>query len=230
MQEYRGLWFPDGDKNIIETMESERTNKGAPDFAGLPTFQFRKFAKAFELIKNFRVAVDVGGHVGLWSRVLAQLFSTVHAFEPIPAFAECFHRNVSSRNVYLHGCALGELNGVVTLTTRVSNSGITHITPHDEWHANGQVEAPLRMLDEFGLDDIDFLKIDVEGYERNVLLGGEQIIRKCKPCIIVEQKPGNAKRYGLPDIGAVTLLQKWGATYQWEFSGDFCLRWEKEKK
>ncbi|RWD13572.1 MAG: FkbM family methyltransferase, partial [Mesorhizobium sp.] len=46
-----------------------------------------------------------------------------------------------------------------------------------------------RMLDSFGLAGIDFLKIDVEGFEKPILEGGEQTIRRERPVIIIEQKP-----------------------------------------
>ena len=82
-----------------------------------------------------------------------------------------------------------------------------------------------RTLDSFALPQIDFLKIDCEGYEYFILKGAEQTVRRDRPCIVVEQKPGKGSMYGLDDRDAVKLLQSWGAELKFEIAGDFCLAW-----
>jgi FkbM family methyltransferase len=225
MQEFRGLYFPDGDVRLPETIAAEIANKGAPEFDGLPTFQFRKFAKSFPFIRNFRHAVDVGSHVGLWSRVFSRMFAHVTAFEPMPWCRECFERNIRPEDrarITLHPCALGLTSGELTFHYKTSNSGITHVQPD----GRGDVRAPVRRLDEFALTDVDFLKIDVEGFEANVVTGGFATIARCRPTIIVEQKPNSPQRYALDQLGAVRLLQSLGAVVEFEWSGDYCLRWK----
>lgn len=231
MQEYRGLWFPDGDtretgKGIIGVMEVESPNF---EFDGLPTFQFRKFAKAFPFIPNFRHAVDIGAHVGTWTRVLAACFRKVTAFEPMEPFRECIERNVvvDRDRVTLHPVALGNETGEVRMAYKPRNSGITHIRPAGEGF-DGDHVVPLRRLDDFRLTGVDFLKTDTEGYEYNVILGGEQTIKSCRPTIIVEQKPATPGRYGFTVTQAVQLLESWGASVEFEWSGDYCLRWKKK--
>lgn len=49
--------------------------------------------------------------------------------------------------------------------------------------------AKIRTLDSFDLPTIDFMKIDCEGYEFPVLKGAAETLRRCKPVIVVEQKP-----------------------------------------
>jgi hypothetical protein len=44
----------------------------------------------------------------------------------------------------------------------------------------------IRSLDDFELAKIDFIKIDVEGFETDVLLGAAQTIERCKPVILIE--------------------------------------------
>ncbi|TIU67562.1 MAG: hypothetical protein E5W13_31365, partial [Mesorhizobium sp.] len=79
----------------------------------------------------------------------------------------------------------------------------------------------------FGLAGIDFLKIDVEGFEKPILEGGEQTIRREKPVIIIEQKPnGNAERYGRDRFAALDLLKAWGGKVKWEIGGDFLVEWK----
>jgi FkbM family methyltransferase len=198
------------------------------EFDGLPTFQFRKLAKAFPLIPNFRHAVDIGAHVGTWSRVLAACFRKVTAFEPMAPFRECFERNIKPEDrhrVTLHPCALGTEVGEVRMAYKPRNSGITHIRTGDA--VDGDPIVQIRRLDDFGLTEVDFIKTDTEGFEYNVILGGEQTIKRCRPTMIVEQKPSTPGRYGFAVTQAVELLQTWGATLEFEWSGDYCLRWKK---
>jgi FkbM family methyltransferase len=220
---------PDGDVNIPRVIEAEISGKGAPSFDGKPTFQFRKFAKAFPMIRDFRHAVDVGAHVGLWSRVLARMFARVTAFEPMPQCRDCFERNIRSEDrarVTLHACALGSTDGELRFKYKLANSGTTHVIPGA---TAGDATVPVRRLDDFDLGVVDFLKIDVEGYELAVVQGGEQVIRRSRPTIIVEQKPGTPQRYGFDQLGAVRQLQKWGAQLEFEWSGDYCLRWKSDR-
>jgi FkbM family methyltransferase len=225
MHQFRGLYFPDGDVGLPRIIAAETEGKSAPEFDRLPTFQFRKFAKAFPLIRNFRHAVDVGAHVGLWSRVLSRMFAKVTAIEPMPQCVECFEHNIRKEDrdrVVVHQCALGNAAGELKMHYKSTNSGYTHAAANGEmWTA----VAKMHRMDEFLLMNVDFLKIDCEGFEQNVVAGGEETIRRCKPTIIVEQKPGVPQRYGFQQLGAVAMLQSWGATLEFEWSGDYCLRW-----
>jgi FkbM family methyltransferase len=178
-------------------------------------------------IKNFRVALDIGAHCGLWTRVLARMFRTVHAFEPVPAHRDCFAQNLADarrENVYLWPYALGNTRHHVSLHTGPSSSGDTYIKP------GGEHSAQMQTLDFFedvnlGAEPIDFIKIDCEGYELFVLEGGEELIRRHKPCIIVEQKPGKGRQFNLDDTAAVSLLESWGAFKMKEISGDYIMAW-----
>jgi hypothetical protein len=79
-------------------------------------------------------------------------------------------------------------------------------------------------MDSLGLDDIDFIKIDTEGYEEAVLQGAEHTVLRDRPTIIVEQKRDMAKaRFGFRPLGAVELLKSWGYRVVDEISGDFIM-------
>jgi len=96
---------------------------------------------------------------------------------------------------------------------------------------DGEGDIPMRRLDE--VDDmdligprVDFVKLDCEGYELFALRGGAQLLARSRPCVMVEQKPGRATKFGLPATGAVDYLQSLGAKLRFELSGDFCLSWD----
>lgn len=213
MFQVNGFWLPDGERHLIQFLEN------GPTFAGGPTYQLHKLLAALPLVKNFDHAVDVGAHCGLWSRPLAAMFGMVTAFEPVPAHIECWNANVPVENTRLYQNALGSKPGQVFLTTGKSSSGDTYV------QEKGEHRAEMITLDSVGLPKIDFMKIDCEGYENFILAGGEKTIRRDRPVIIVEQKTGKGKLFGLDDIAAVKLLASWGAqTYQ-VISGDYIMHW-----
>ena len=51
-----------------------------------------------------------------------------------------------------------------------------------------EIEAELKPLDDFALGGVDFIKIDVEGHEVEVLLGAAATIERCRPMVLIELK------------------------------------------
>jgi FkbM family methyltransferase len=219
VQEVRGIWLPDAEKHLSPFLEN------GPEFAGAGTYQLHKFQAAVPYIKNFRHAVDIGAHVGLWSRIMARCFARLTAFEPIEEYRACFKKNVRTGQgceIELHPFALASKDETLRFALSPESTGGTHVTPEDN-QVGRQVVA--RPFDSFALSQVDFLKIDCEGYEYFVLEGAEQTVRRERPCIVVEQKPGKGSLYGIDDQAAVKLLSSWGAELKFEIAGDFCFVW-----
>jgi len=217
MLNYKGLFLPDGETHLVEWME--KINKVVD---GKPTYQYHKLEAALKHVKQFRTAVDVGAHCGLWSMHLVKKFKMLHAFEPMEAHRQCFVKNLDPKysGVQLHHCALGFEDSMVTMHTSPHSSGDTWVN-----QAQGG-DTPLKTLDGFNLQMVDFVKLDCEGYELFALQGGEKTILRDKPCIIVEQKPGRAQKWGLEETQAVIRLQDHGAKLRDIISGDFILSWD----
>lgn len=210
-----GIHLPEGDTHFAEQIAAN------PLYRGKGTYQWAKLERALQECGVRRGhAVDVGAHVGLWSRVLSYEFKKVTAFEPIEEYAACFRRNLNFRSVKLHKIALGDHADEVQFDVSPDGVGTASIAAH------GTRQVPLRRLDDIAdLPPIDFLKVDCEGAELLVIRGGEQTIRRDKPVVFCEQKKKRADTHGLPRMGAVDLLQSWGAELRWEMKGDFCLAW-----
>ena len=82
----------------------------------------------------------------------------------------------------------------------------------------------MHRLDDLNIPPLDYIKIDCEGYELNVLKGAEQTIKKHKPIIVIEQK--FHKDVGHVDDGeAVTLLRSFGARQLDKVRNDLIFGW-----
>lgn len=225
-----GIWLPDSETHLTPYLKgsAKKTNsRGSYQLGTLGTFM------RHVPFDRRRTVLDIGGHVGLWSMHLSKYFKHVHAFEPTPILQHCFEKNVLTHpteardNVTLHKMALSDQEGVVTISFEADNSGHTHVAPTDESKLiDGAfyVEAEMKRLDGLDLHDVDAIKIDVEGFEFAVMRGGEQLIRKHKPTICIEQKPHGFYEWGQYD--AIKLLMSWGAKPVERVIDDFILVWE----
>lgn len=216
MKQFHNVWLPDSEEHMQSHIQ------GGPIFEGKGTYQFGKLARAMAQLSpaKLRLAVDIGAHVGLWSYPLSYMFERVVAFEPVPEFQGCWHRNMEGRpNAQLKPVALGPAEGQLKLQTVSDNSGATH--PHPD----GNLTVPVKTLGEYAeeLGGMDFLKIDCEGAEEGIILGGLAVICKHRPVIIVEQKPGHAERAGYKNLGAVHLLETHGWRVAQVMVGDYVM-------
>jgi len=211
----QGIHLPEGDQHFAEQIGTN------PLYRGKGTYQWQKLEAALAHCERRGHAVDVGAHVGLWSRVLSYEFKKVSAFEPMPEYLECFRRNLNLRRsvVDLYQVALGSSAGQARFRIFPDGAGTASMDP------DGGREVEVRRLDDMGLAAIDFLKVDCEGVEALVIAGGEQTIRRDKPVVLVEQKPKRADFHGLPRMAAVDLLLSWGAEHVWETKGDHLVKW-----
>ena len=204
-------WFPSGERHIPAWMIKP---KNQLPINGRQSYQGDKQLHSMALCKRKGLALDVGGHVGLWSYNLSHAFDKVIAFEPVEEHQHCFKRNMIGRdNVELMPVALGKEPGKVSIFSEECNSGYSYV--------DGPGEIPMITLDSLNLKDVDFLKIDCEGYEENVIRGGIETITRSKPVIIVEQKRDMAEKLGLPTLGAVDLLKSLGYKVVEEMHGDY---------
>lgn len=223
-----GISLPLGDTHFAHHLTQ------GPLFKDKGTYQFAKIERALAVVPASKrcVAFDVGGHIGLWSRVLAAHFERVIALEPLPALHPHFRFNTADcPNVRLVECAASNRDDDIDIVTVAENSGNGHVYPGDGGVYTPGVGALVYRtqsvrLDALNMHDVGFIKIDVEGFEYEVIEGAFKTIHRDHPVMVVEQKPDNAERYGRKRMDAVCLLESWGYRVVWEKSGDFCLAFE----
>lgn len=226
MFEHKGWWLPDGEDHLTGMLDLGEV------VYGRHSYQYKKYLLAKPYIKNYRRVLDIGSHVGLWSWYFQQEFQFVDAFEPVEDHRACFYKNIEGSNVTLHPYACGSENGVVRMVVNPTSSGDTWVDPdclneHQQRRMN-RLEpgyAQQVVIDDFGFEDVDFVKVDCEGYELHCLEGAEGLLLQCKPVVIVEQKPGRAQKFGLAETGAVAFLEDLGMKLVGQKSGDYILSW-----
>src|SRR5262245_49887087 len=127
-------------------------------------------------------AVDVGANIGYYLLLLARAVGPdgkVSCFEPDPENLVELERNVRLNglaNVRIHPAAVGAENRTVELQGGINSA----IAP------GGELCVPLVSLDSAVTRPVDFLKIDVEGYEGYVLAGARQILTQDRPNLFLE--------------------------------------------
>ena len=99
---------------------------------------------------------------------------------------------------------LGDYDGNVCLSyAKDGNSGTSSITE------DGDYEAEIRTLDSFGYKDVDYIKIDVEGFELQFLKGAAETIKENRPTINIEVK-NTCERFGYKQEDIFTYLTELG--------------------
>lgn len=165
------------------------------------------------------VVVDVGAHVGTFGDdALRRGASRVIMVEPDPVNVECIRRNfrdeiASGRvNVVPEGAWSGP--GSLEFNIGVANSGTGSLTIAEPGARKIQVKVrPLdEMLRELGASKVDFIKMDIEGAEREALKGAMHTLRTSRPRLMLDS-------YHLPDDAVVlpALVAGAGAGYR-----EFC--------
>ena len=168
------IWVPDGDtwKNWNDNWELEEYNE------------------VMKHIPQKNVALDIGAHVGLWSKRLVKEFKHVHCFEPVKKHIECWHANVDSdlNNVHMYNVALSDVAGTSKMKVPVKNSGMAsmHYTSEGWDKVATEENVETRTLDSYDFDVVDFMKIDVEEHEYKLLRGAQETIKKHKPVLYIE--------------------------------------------
>ncbi len=139
-------------------------------------------------IKEGDKIFDVGGNVGTHSIYFAKKFKnvTIYAFEPLPENAKYFRNIISINhfgNIHLFEKALGAETGKVFFD-KSNNNHQGHISQEQS-----DLLVSIITLDDFITENKvypSFIKIDVEGYEADVLSGFQKMIDQINPCILIE--------------------------------------------
>ena len=175
-------WVEQGD-----TLYAQRLQAGQ--------YQKSNWQFAQTILPQFRRCIDVGSNNACNAVHYAERFDVVECFEPTP-LAQTLWRNTvrdcGTQGVTLYDVALGEDVRTTQILLHERNGGHNHLQHYDKNpRARG---APTRKthtvaqttLDSFHFTEVDFVKIDVEGYEWFVLQGAESTLARERPLLQLE--------------------------------------------
>ena len=169
--------------------------------------------KLFSLCKADSTVLDVGANIGWTVLNMANIArqGKVLGFEPDPYNFERCSQNMllnDFKNGSAYPLGLGNENRAMNIEIRtISNRGGNRIAPGRS--------GDTRMVEVVRLDDfslalelpkIDLIKIDVEGYELNVLRGAERLLKKHKPILFLELDDNNLIDQGDSALALIQFL------------------------
>ena len=192
----KGTWMPLGETHFPNVVSDE----GA--------YQLDQYHAAMAHAVQRRVALDIGANIGLLTRPMSLDFERVHAFEPQSAARACIPRNAPSNNITIHPFGLGEFEDSKLLGSAphcVGGAAVADAPGVDqalEDSATQRERIEILPLDSFGFEIVDFIKIDVQGYEAAVLRGARKTLQRCRPVIMIE-----TVLHGEEDTEATKVLQ-----------------------
>ena len=148
--------------------------------------------------------VDVGANIGymlLLFECAVGAAGEVLCIEPSPENLPTLRRNIECnglRNVRLVEAAVGSSRGQVGFRAGI-NGGVTG-------GSDSAYQVPMVTLDTLVPDRVDFLKIDVDGYEGQALLGATEVLRRDRPVVFLEFHPLLVTRFGHSFESVMALL------------------------
>ncbi|MFC1680201.1 FkbM family methyltransferase [Pseudomonadota bacterium] len=160
------------------------------------------------------VILECGGHHGCTAIVLSNWVSSagkVVTFEPFPKNCDIIEKNIKQnglRNMTLERKAVGAVRGVVSINN-ASNSSVTL--------SGAGVQVEMTCLDDYEHLNPTFLKIDVEGFEMQVLQGAEKIL-STHPKLAIEIHTEQLSKYGasVQDLFRLIDVESYKLWIQWE--------------
>ena len=161
---------------------------------------------------------DVGAHVGTYTRQFLELVGPVGrviAFEPIPENATLLRSLGPEAQLTVVEAALADRDGMTSFNIRgKKNGGISHIGESPDG-LNVRVVRGDSILEE-GIPKPDVIKIDVEGFEGDVLNGLPSVLEGTR-CLVIEVHFAAMSRRGIPKepLRILDLLRNQGFTIRW---------------
>ncbi len=177
------MYFPDSEGHFTKLGEE------------IGEYQRPQREKAFEYVSDWRLCIDVGANVGIFSRHFASRFEQVLAIEPVEENVKCLRRNVPG-NVNILQVAVGEETRSASICRTLKNTGAAFICDDDDVSGPFAPDdsTPVESVSMITIDSLDIrhlglIKIDIQGSEAIALKGARETLRRCKPVLLIEEKP-----------------------------------------
>lgn len=151
-----------------------------------------KFTQLYNSLYKMKNIIDIGANFGYHSLLFSRECSeNVYSFEPQIQNFELLEENVKIneiKNIILHNFACGDQNCEIKMPIFYNNYAYNmgDVTPNIDLNNNYSTSKSI-LLDEYIFSNkIDLIKLDVQGWEKKVLIGATNLLKTHKPILIVE--------------------------------------------
>lgn len=198
IEKVNDFWVPSNDVHI------EQWKAGAPFTQNKCLNKFIKYCESQN--KKMKTVIDVGAWCGTWSKAIEPFAKKVIAFEPDKVHFECLQRN----------CTINCDPRMEAVGAEVMEVSLTEDNFTQAKRVNEKGNIRMINLDYMNYQDVDMIKIDVEGYEMQVLKGATKTLENVKYLMI--ELNNNTKKYGsnnmevekyIASLGFKVLMDHW---------------------
>ena len=158
IEKVNGFWVPSNDIHI------EEWKAGKPFTQNKCLNKFVSYCKSQS--KKMNTIIDVGAWCGTWSKVMEPFAKKVIAFEPDKVHFECLQKN----------CTINCNPRMEAVGSEIGQISLTHDNFTQAKRVDSKGDIRLVTLDSTGYTDVDMIKIDVEGYEMEVIKGAKNML------------------------------------------------------
>ena len=180
IEKINDFWVPSNDIHIEDWK------------AGKPFTQNKCLNRFLEYLRttkqHMNTVIDVGAWCGTWSKAIEPFAKKVIAFEPDSVHFECLQRN----------CVVNCDARMEAVGSELKQISLTEDNFTQAKRIDKQGNINMTTLDKLQIKDVDMIKIDVEGYEMEVLKGAEQTLNSVKYLMI--ELNNNTKKYGSSNL------------------------------
>jgi FkbM family methyltransferase len=145
------------------------------------------------LLPKNSIVCDIGANIGCTSIFFSKKASKVFSFEPSESTFKFLKTNILSNkctNVELFNIACGSSNTSLKINFSAENRSGAYLSNDNLTQSHLVEDISVKTLDKWWVENgkpyVSFLKIDVEGYEKDVLTGGLELVKSLKPIVLVE--------------------------------------------
>lgn len=190
IEKINGFWVPSNDIHL------DQWKAGQPFTQNKCLLKFLDYCDTQN--KKFNTVIDIGAWCGTWAKAIEPYAKKVIAFEPDKTHFECLQRNCTI-NCDPRMEAVGSEDKFISLT-------VDDFTQAKRVDSAGKIK--MVTVDSLDIKDVDLIKIDVEGYEMEVIKGAEGTLARTKFLMI--ELNNNTKKYGSSNIEIEKKLQSMG--------------------
>jgi FkbM family methyltransferase len=178
-------------------------------YCGLHDFKDMAFIMHF--LRSHDQFIDIGANIGSYTILAAsEVGAKTISFEPIPSTFKVLIKNVELNSVQNHvqalNIGLGSQPGILKFTNNLDT--VNHVAFGEEENI---IDIQVKTLDQIEFDDrTTFIKIDVEGFESDVISGAKNILSNNNTAGLIIELNGSGKRYGHVDFEIHKILLGYG--------------------